>query len=307
VFRPPETDSIEQTYVGEGIPLGASKMTVDAYHRRLDYEPSDSTRTSVIVVCNEDEMAEENVVSDSYGTREWTDFDIRIENNLTTEEMKNILHDGADFLHYVGHVDEEGIRCSDGWLDVEDLDEVNINAFLLNACKSYEQGSAFIEKGAIGGIVTVSDVLNKTATKIGRTVAHLIDTGFTISSSIQLLEKESLVANQYLVVGDGNTTLIENESGTPTSIRIRRMGSGDFRMGIFAYPSRTLNMGSLYSPNVRSEERQFLNSGEIVEYDFSPREVSDYISMGKIPIEMNGSIFWSDSLDISRLRGQDYS
>lgn len=298
VFRPPPADSIEQTYVGEGIPLGASKMTIEAYHRRLAYTPSENTRTSVAVVCNEDDMNEENVVSEIYGTQDWIDFDITTRQNLTVNEMREVLQTEYDFLHYIGHVDPEGIRCVDGWLDVSDLEFVSVSSFVLNACKSYSQGRELIEKGAISGVVTVSDVLNKTATKLGRTIAHLVDNGFTISSCMDLLEKESIIANQYLAVGDGNTTLIENESGTPNALEIEQATDSTYEVTVHCYPSERGHLGTIYQPNIKAESQRFLNSGEIRSYNLTGPEINDYIRLQKLPIEMDNEIYWSDEFQL---------
>jgi hypothetical protein len=293
VFRPPGTDSIEQTYVGEGITLGASKMTVDAYYRRLDYELSDSTRTKVIVVCNEREMNDENVVSEIYGTREWLDFDITIKKNLTTTEMESVLATDADFLHYIGHVDGEGIRCDNGWLDCRRLDNVEISAFLLNACKSYEQGHALIEKGAIGGIVTIADLLNKTATKLGQILAHLLDGGFSLFTAIALLERCSVVGNHYLIVGDGNTQVVESRSGTPYLASVERKDD-HFSVLFEFYPSRNYGPGSMVTPKMEGYGKKHITGGTTSPFTVSRKSLTDILSLHGFPVEFDNSIYWSD-------------
>ncbi|MFC7193566.1 hypothetical protein ACFQL4_01180 [Halosimplex aquaticum] len=179
IFRPEPADSIEQAYVGDGLPVGASKMTVDAYYRRLSFEPTTDPQIQVAVVCNDEEMTDENVVSDIYGTRDWVEFDITFRDQLTTMEMREVLKSDVDFLHYIGHVDDEGIRCTDGYLDTRHLSEVNVSAFLLNACDSYEQGRGLVKSGAVAGIATVTDIVNEAATSVGRTVAKLLNQGFS--------------------------------------------------------------------------------------------------------------------------------
>ncbi|MFB6150439.1 MAG: hypothetical protein ABEJ40_01410, partial [Haloarculaceae archaeon] len=215
VFRPAASESIEQAYIGDGIPVGASKMTVDAYYRRLEYSPSTDPRIRVSVVCNDEEMTDENVVSDIYGTRDWIEFDIGFRDHLTTAEMRDVLRTDTHFLHYIGHVDDEGIRCSDGYLDTRDLDEVNVSAFLLNACDSYDQGRGLVANGAMAGLATVTDVVNKAATSVGRTVAKLLNQGFSLASTLRIVEEYEQIGHHYIVIGDGSTSLVENQSGTP--------------------------------------------------------------------------------------------
>jgi len=300
VFRPPEADSIEQAYVGEGVPLGASKMTVEAFNRRLSYSPSENARTKVIVVCNENDMMGENIVSDIYGTREWLDFDISIKTGLSTKEMKEVLATNADFFHYIGHVDSEGIRCSDGWLDCRKLDNINITAFLLNACKSYEQGQALVQNGAIGGIVTVADLLNKTATKLGETLAHLLDGGFSLYSSLELLERRSIIGNHYLVVGDGNTQVVEGRSGAPYLAKLYN-SDGEVSVQFQYFPSRIYNMGSLITPWLDQCDQSYLPGDTTEKFNIGQASIREFMSMHGFPVEFNNTIYWSEEFPFKDL------
>jgi hypothetical protein len=301
VFRPPPADSIEQTYVGDGIPLGASKMNVEAYRRRLAYEPAEDARTSIVVVSNEDEMNEENVVSDIYGTREWLEFDITIRENLTTDEMADVLATDADFLHYIGHVDPEGIRCADGWLDTNSLETVNVTSFLLNACQSYEQGRGLVEAGSIGGIVTVTDVLNATAVKLGRTAANLIDIGFSLLSTLEILEKKSLAASQYMVIGDGTATVVRSQGGTPNLISIEPTEDETYRTSITVFPSEQASLGALFKPYVSGATQQYVNSGHVADYHLTEPELEEFLSMQRVPVELENRLGWSETVSVDEI------
>jgi len=300
VFRPPPADSIEQTYVGDGIPLGASKMNVEAYRRRLAYEPAEDAQTSIVVVSNEDEMNEENVVSDIYGTREWLEFDITIRENLTTEQMADVLATDADFLHYIGHVDPEGIRCADGWLDVDSIERCEIKSFLLNACSSYEQGRKLIEAGAIGGIATVTDVLNGPATEMGRTLARLLDTGFSLFSALEVLETDNLLANHYLVVGDGNTQICKSRSGAPPFGKIST-NEGESVCEMHYYPAGKYSLGSIARPQVESITEHFLNSGSLGTILRGRNTILKFLSLQNFPVTIDGSLYWSQQVSEKEL------
>ncbi len=63
----------------------------------------------------------------------------------------------TDFLHYIGHIDDDGFQCRDGRVDGTTLDQVGIGTFLLNACNSYDQGLGLVEQGAIAGIVPLNE------------------------------------------------------------------------------------------------------------------------------------------------------
>ncbi|PSP92502.1 hypothetical protein BRC91_13210 [Halobacteriales archaeon QS_4_62_28] len=298
VFRPRPADSIEQTYVGDGIPIGASKMTVDEYYRRLDFESEGDGQTRVLVVCNESEMSDENVVGETYGTREWLEFDITIHEQVTTAEFTDLLETDADFLHYIGHADEDGIRCTDGHLDARTLDGINVNAFLLNACQSYEQGRALVDAGAVGGIVTLTDVLDQTATEIGRTVARLLNQGFSLLSMLGLLEKRNRLAQRYMVVGDGNTTLVESESGTPISVAIEHAGCREYEISVTAYPTKYYPMGTIFRPHITDETTRYLNAGKLSTFDVSRNRFKEFLDMQLFPVLTEDGLFWSDKYTV---------
>ena len=294
VFTPRPADSIEQTYVGEGIPLGASKMTVDEYDRRLEFDASSDGRTRILVVCNDPEMSDENVVGDIYGTREWIEFDITTREQVTTDELADLLATDADFFHYIGHVDPAGIRCTDGHLDAETIEEVGVNAFLLNACQSYSQGRALVDAGAIGGIVTLTDVLNKTATEIGRTVARLLNQGFSLLSMLGLLKKQNRLAQRYMVVGDGNETLVESESGTPYSAEIDETSDDSVSTSIFGYPTKVYPLGSIFRPHITDDVMRYLNSGELKTFEVYKQQFDDFLDMQLFPVIAGNDLQWSD-------------
>lgn len=298
VFRPTETDSIEHVYVGEGIPFGASKMTVDSYYRRLEYEPSDQPRIRVIVVCNDERMADENIVSEIYGTRDWIQFDITFKEELSTKEMRTLLQTDADFLHYIGHVDENGIRCPDGHLDTNELREVNISAFLLNACDSYDQGYGLVEHGAMAGIATVTDVVNEAATSVGRTVAKLLNQGFSLASTMSIIEEHEQIGHHYIVIGDGNASIVDNQSGTPHRVSIEKINNKTYDCTIFGYPNLSVPMGSMFTPQIDNVTKFYINSGEMYSDTVSKEALNGFLSKQEVPIEIGDSLCWSTEMGL---------
>lgn len=189
--QPETTDSLEQVWVGDETPLGASKATPTAFRNRLQRSPTQGDIT-ITVVCNEGEMDEERDAIDSvYGSRDDLPFDVRVHRELTTDELAVALTTQADFFHYIGHVDPDGFRCADGMFDARTLDSVGVDAFFLNACQSYEQGMALIDSGAIGGGVTLGNVTDVGALRIGRTMAGLLNRGFPLRPAMNIDRKST--------------------------------------------------------------------------------------------------------------------
>ncbi len=191
IVNPEPTETAEHAWVGDGFPLGASKATPNSYRRRLTRDVSERTSIEITVVCNDDEMRDEDVVADLYGARDLLDFDVKVHYDLTRDQLVQVLSTPTNLLHYIGHVDERGMQCADGFLDVTSLDtDVAIESFLLNACRSFEQGQALVDRGSYGGVVTLSEVANVTATRFGQTLARLLNCGFTLRSALSIAQDD---------------------------------------------------------------------------------------------------------------------
>ncbi|WP_256686396.1 hypothetical protein [Halococcus qingdaonensis] len=301
--KPLRSDSLEQTWIGEGTPLGASKASLAAYRNRLERTPAEGD-IEITVVCNDAAMDDERVVEASYGERADLPFDVTVAHDLTTDELADVLAARTDFLHYIGHVDDEGFACADGRLDARQLDSVGVDAFLLNACQSYRQGMALIEAGAIGGIVTISDILNSEGVKMGRALACLLDAGFPLGPALEIARGESIVGGQYLVVGDGGFAIADAAGGTPTLCEIERTGDG-FRIDQITYPTRERGLGSLFIPATSGDRDCYLSSGRVRRLNLSAHELWAFLTLEAMPVKIDGQLHWSDRLDFGVLQGPE--
>lgn len=300
-IQPEASDSLEQVWVGDETPLGASKATTTAFQNRLHRSPTDGDIT-ITVVCNDPEMADErDAINSVYGSREKLPFDVRLHQELTTDELERALTTPADFLHYVGHIDPNGFRCSDGLLDMQTLDTVGVDAFFLNACQSYDQGMALIDAGAIGGVGTLGNVINTGAVSIGRTMAGLLNRGFPLRAAMNIARDESLVGNQYLVIGDGGLAITQAESGIPMLGEIERIGTDRFELDLTIYPTSQIGMGSVIHPIIENETEYRLSPGTLDTYELSTGELERFLNLEQIPVEVNGNLQWSDEITLTEL------
>ena len=288
--------TIEETWVADGTPIGTSKALPEAFENRTGRSISTGS-IDISVVCNDEEMAAEgDVVDDTYGSRSELPFDITIRSDVTTDELADILAEERDFLHYIGHIDDDGFRCSDGRLDATEIETVGMDAFFLNACQSYEQGMALVRAGAIGGIVTVRDVANLGAVKIGRAVAQLLNSGFPLRTALDIARDESVIGCHYIVVGDGGLCIVQPESGTPHLCEIERSGDAfDVGINLFgAYPG----MGGLFCPHLNNGSKYYLASGYVPPMDISPEQLRELLNGENFPIYRNGWLNWSDDISV---------
>jgi hypothetical protein len=298
--QPETTDSLEQSWIGDGAPIGASKATTDAFYNRLDRTPADGD-IGITVVCNDPRMADErDVVDEVYGSREELPFDVRLHHDLCRAELREVLSAEADLLHYIGHIDGAGFECADGKLDATTLTAAGPDAFLLNACQSYEQGSALIEAGAIAGIVTLSDVINSGAIGMGRMLARLLNQGFTVGSALEVAREDSIIGEQYTVIGDSSLSLAQTDGGPPNVCVVERRTDG-YELEWQTHPSTSFGMGSLVIPWLDDVGEYHLWSGSSRSFELSCEELRRFLSLETVPVKIGGSLVWSDELDLSEL------
>jgi len=289
-------DAIEQAWVGDETPIGVSKATPEAYRNRFDREPSTGD-IAITVVCNDDRMDQErDIVDEVYGSRSDLPFEVSVERDLRTDELADVLADPAEFLHYVGHIDDAGFRCADGALDAGSIDDVGVDAFLLNACQSYDQGAKLIEAGAIGGIATLSDVINTGAIRIGSTVARLLNCGFPLRAALEVAKGESIVGSQYLVIGDGGLTIAQSESGTPVLTHVDPAAKDEYELTFEAFATTSGGMGGMFMPIVESNRTYYLNSGTIGTITVSEDELFQTLQLENVPVRISGELHWSSEL-----------
>ena len=297
--RPDSESSIEQTWIGEETPIGASKSVAEAYRNRLDRSPT-AGAIDITVVCNDDRMsAEHDLAGEVYGSREELPFDVTVRRELTTEALRETLTEPTDFLHYIGHIDDGGFDCADGKLDTATIEDVGVDAFFLNACQSYEQGLNLIRAGAIGGIVTVNDVLNTGAVDIGRAVARLLNAGFPLRAALDIARDESVVGIQYLVLGDGSLSVVQAEDNTPKLFEISRTGD-EFELEFKTIASHA-GIGGLVTPYLKEYNKYYLNSGTIDTFEVSKDELEHFLTLEDVPIKVDGKLHWSYDLEVGEI------
>ncbi|AHG02027.1 hypothetical protein HALLA_01625 (plasmid) [Halostagnicola larsenii XH-48] len=292
---PPETDAFETAWLGEGTPVGANKLSTSAFENGLNHSPKDaSDAIDITIVCNDRQMAAEYDESADglYGNRDELPFDITVHRNLSTDALRQVFATDTDFLHYIGHADDETFVCSDGGLDARTLTRVGVDTFLLNGCESYQHGLQLIESGSVGGIVTHSEVENQDAIAVGQLIARLLNGGFTLRSAVALARTYRFVGNQYGVVGDGGITIAQSGGGVPNCCRIDSVGDDQYELRISTYHSQH-GIGALYIPYIPSIDHHFLAGTELPPLTVSGDTLSRFLQLEQIPVEFDGEFHWS--------------
>ena len=298
--QPVADGTLEQAWIGDRIPIGASKLTEAAFRNRFERELAEGS-IQITIVVNDSRMEEErDLVNAAYGDRDNLPFEVSVHHDTTVEELRAVLSNRCEFFHYIGHTEHDGFECSDGKLDAASLESTGVDAFLLNACNSYNQGVNLIEAGAIGGIVTLSDIINDGAVRVGESVARLLNAGFPLRASLTIAREESVQGGQYIVVGDGGMTVTQAASRTPNSLKIFRGESG-FDLEVKTYATDTAGLGSVYMPLLSSVEEYYLSSGTLEAFTVSKDELHRFLTMEEVPVRINGNLRWSTEFDVEDL------
>ena len=294
VVRPPDTDSVAQAWVGPGVPVGANKTIPEAFRNWQRREQRDDGEVAVAVVCNDEGMLEEGTTArDAYGSNLNLPFDVTFHDNLDTEELRLVFESDLDYVHYVGHVREDGFECADGTLDVAPLEAVGVDIAFLNACDSYRQGEALIEKGAVASVVTSDEVLDDGALRIGKTMARLLNRGFPLDGALSVAKARSIVGSQYLVLGDGNADIAQARGVIPWVAEVESDGPDRYRLRVTPYPTRWMGMGAQFRPAVGENSSVFLVPKSLPEAEASTARLRRYLESGSFPVILDGEFTWS--------------
>jgi hypothetical protein len=296
----PDDDALEQTWVGDGIPVGASKSMTTAFKNRLQRNPVDDNIEISVVVNDTDMMEEGEVVDDVYGSREQLGLNADIHRQLTTDELYQLLQQNTDFLHYIGHIDSDGFECIDGSLDVTEISNVGIDSFFLNACSSYQQAIDLINAGSIAGIATFKPVLNSGAERVGKTVARLLNLGFPLIASLSIAKSKSLMGDNYVVIGDGGLDLTQPISGSPSMCDVTKVDN-EFSINYNTYLTRKQSIGSITMPNIIDNQYFYLTSGSTGEFKLGVNDLLRFLSEEKMPVRLESKLHWNDEISVNKL------
>jgi hypothetical protein len=284
------TDALEDMWIGEGVPIGATKGMVEAFRNHATRTPSDGD-IDITVVVNDSGMGDESRdVNRVYGSRDVLPFDVTVAEQLTTGELKDVLRAETDFLHYIGHIDEGGFECSNGMVDAGALGETGVDAFFLNACDSYRQGKRLVEAGAIAGVATLTPVPNDEAEEMGKKLARLLNLGFPLYAALDVASIGQEY-NRYTSIGDSSFNIVQPEGGAATICEAKEKSENDFEVSYYTYLTGKSLIGAMTNVYINSN-KYFLTSGKIREFELSKSGFEHFISMGELPVIKSSNIYW---------------
>lgn len=282
-------------WLAAGMPIDVFKALTEAYDHRFDHLGRSSAPVSVTVVLNDADMRDEQAtVSEIYRKRsKRLSIDIEIEQQLECDELAAVFERPTDFVHYIGHCDGGGLQCTDGQLHVEHLDQCRAQTFFLNACRSYHAGLELVRKGSVAGAVTLRDVIDEQATKVGTVFARLLIHGFSIDHALRLARRCAVMNKLYAAVGDGTHRLSQGDDTYPVITEVRHVASDTLEVQTDMFSSR--DIGGVYQSYLQSSETHTL-VGNQTTHTVSATTLCDYLSKAELPVLYQGQLHWSDEL-----------
>lgn len=297
----PTDQTIKQFWTCKGGSRLESTTPISSYTNSITQAPKEDP-IRIEVVCNDPDMnGELTSVYSTYNERNTPSFEVTFHHRLTTTDLEEVLVRESDFVHYIGHIDRNGIRCSDGQLDATTLRDINTKLFFLNACQSNYQGLQLIEAGSIGGVVTSADVQNSNAVHAGNVIAQLLNQGFSLYGAIDILRKSTNIGQQYHVVGDGLSTVAQANNGAPNMCSVTKSKDG-FNIEIHEYLSvPRMDMGGIFRPYIESIDTHHLVPKKFGPLSVTKPELVEFLELELIPVLLNGELRWSDEISVSEL------
>ncbi|MCU4799195.1 hypothetical protein OB920_02250 [Halobacteria archaeon HArc-gm2] len=279
-------------WLASGTPIDAFKTSTRAFENQFQYQDRTNDRLRVSVVLNDDRMADEHgTVSDIYRDRAANlPIDVTVRERLPRGDLADVFESANDFVHYIGHCDDEGLRCPDGNLDVADLSTSRTQMFFLNACGSYEQGLELVEQGSVTGAVTFRTVLDGQAARVGTAFARLLVHGFSFERALSLARRRILMGKDYAVVGDGTYALLPSPK-QPAVVWIREASDDEFVVRCEVVNARS--NGARY--RLPFGETPVLN-GSTTEFRLSREELATALTETSVPVVYDDDVHWSGEL-----------
>jgi hypothetical protein len=282
-------------WLADGVPIDAFKTVPEAY----DHRPQggrDDRPTSVVAILNDVEMASEHdEAADIYrrGTVD-LDIDLSVRERLTRAELAAVFEAPNDFVHFIGHCDEAGLRCRDGALSTDDLGRSGAETFFLNACGSYHQGIDLVTGGSVAGAVTFEPVLDADAARVGTAFVRLLIDGFSIERALGLARRRIIMGTDYTVVGDGTHTLDGTADSVPLAVVVAPCEDGDDYRLTFDVSSPRVTGDARRLPGPIDERPRLFGAGS--ETTLSPTETRRFLERVDAPVVFDGDIRWPTDL-----------
>ena len=283
-------------WLADGVPIDTFKTLPEAYENRANYLDAAGEPISIVAILNDGAMREEyDDAAARYRERAAElNIDIDIREDLTVDELARTFEERHDLLHYIGHCETDGLRCVDGYLSADSIEESNAQTFFLNACGSYYEGEELVRRGSVAGGVTFNEVLDSQAATVGTTFARLMTLGYCIERALDAARRRIMTGKDYAVVGDGTHVLTQTDTLVPPDAEITgEPGDEEFTVTYCVDGPRF--PGATHHCHLREDDGYtLLRTTE--GFTVGRQRLAEFLSYSENPIVYDGDLRWRDEV-----------
>jgi hypothetical protein len=288
-------------WLADGIPVEGYDALAEGFQNRDRFRGATGDTPSVHVVLNGTDDYEELSRAVEHYRRQTArlDLDVSIQTNLSVAELARTFERETDLLHFVGHHERRGLECRDGYFSAETLSVSNARTFFLNACGSHPEGVTLVEKGSVAGCVTTRDVIDEMAAEVGVTMARLLAHGFTVADAMAEARRSVIVPSDYLVVGDGTHVVTQSDDLGSKRIGLTPLDEETAEQTRFRLTydiDSPTHVGAESVGSLDGEDDGPYLFGKTREYEPSPEELREYLSVPGAPVRYDRELVGRDEL-----------
>ena len=280
-------------WLGDDVPIDVFKTFPEAYENRQKY--LDDSPISVVAVLNNADMREEHdaAVERYEQQADALNIDIEVRENITSADLARVFESRNDLVHFIGHSDEDGLECADGFLSISSVSESNTQTFFLNACGSYHEGVGLVRKGSVAGGVTFEAVTDSQAAKVGTTFARLMVSGYSMERALDKARQQVMTPKDYAVVGDGTHVLTQSDAIIPPG---HRLSEDDDECVLEVTQMTPREKGGEGQERFEGFDLDFHLNAQRRTYRFAKEDLSAATEVIENPVLFDGQLYWSDEL-----------
>jgi hypothetical protein len=123
-----------------------------------------------------------------------------------------------------------------------------------------------------------------------------MNSGFNLRTALHVAKRELITGNQYIVVGDGATTICQSRSGSAVVVDLNSSGQGTWDFSAKIYPNSTHGVGTLTTPNLDSVRENYYVPAKASANHVSGEILTEFFDLEVLPVFTDDKLSWSDSI-----------
>ncbi|MFP8956093.1 hypothetical protein ACLI4Y_05140 [Natrialbaceae archaeon A-CW3] len=261
-----------------------------AYENRLRYLSEDRQSYSVVVVFARS-LSEEtkSEVLERYARRdEIGSPHVRRLDDPNRAQLQEAFETGADFLQFVGHVDDDGLHCRDGALEPATLSSNNVQLFQLETTGESGVAQDLVETGSVAGVVAAPE--SPGSDRVPTLIGELVLYGQSIATAAECRRLLSPAPpSTQTVVGDGAHRC--STKWWPRPIHVLETYQNGERARMTAVPFSIDPVGAHWYPGL-GDEKRFQSA--VLSYDLETADLIASLDGIPHPIYFAGRCYWPE-------------